>query len=231
MTDFNCDCKPAHPNGMSGPIAPFWGYSAFTPTIPKLYWDVKSQEQRILNLFDLLNKLICYANNMGEQIDINAEDIIKLKAEIQSIKDGGLLDYYEQQIYQWIQDNMERLIKKAIQFVYFGLTNDGYFCAYIPESWSEITFDTGAVYGRSDYGRLILKTKTDSPNSIDNTYGYSLNAQPSSFKQLIADLEVNAKRTDSTFDTLFTNLDSKVTAPQGNEQQTPQTLVKDGENI
>lgn len=230
MADYNCNCPPEYPNGISSPIPPFWGFSAFTPTIPKLYWNVKSQEQRILNLFDLLNKLICYANNMGEQIDINAEDIAKLKREIQNIKDGGLLDYYEQQIYQWIQNNMECLIKKAIQFVYFGLTKDGYFCAYIPKSWSEITFDTGAVYGRSDYGRLILKMQTDSPNSIDNTYGYSLNAQPSSFKQLIADLEVNAKRTDSAFDTLFTNLNSEVVAPLG-DTQANQTITKDGENI
>ena len=231
MSDFNCDCAPTYPNGAASPIPPFWGFSAFTPTIPKLYWNVKSQEQRILNLFDLLNKLVCYCDSMGLQIDINAEDIEQLKKELQNLEDGGLLDYYEQQIYQWIQDNMERLIKKAIKFVYFGLTNDGYFCAYIPESWSEIIFDTGAVYGRSDYGRLILKMQTDSPSSIDNTYSYSLNAQPSSFKQLIADLEVNAKRTDSAFDTLFTNLDSNAVAPQGNKQQTPQTLVKGGENI
>lgn len=216
MKDFNCDCEPTYPNGMNEPIVPFWGFSAFTPTIPKLYWNVKSQEQRILNLFDLLNKLICYANNIGLQVNINADDIQKLKDEIQKIKDGGLLDYYEKQIYQWIQDNMEALIKASIKFVYFGLTDDGYFCAYIPESWNEITFDTGAVFGRSDYGRLILKMQTDSPNAINNTYGYTL-SEPNKINQLIADLEVNAKRTDSCFDTLYTNLDSEI--------------VRDGENI
>lgn len=230
MSDFNCDCTPTYPNGAASPIPPFWGFSAFTPTIPKLYWNVKSQEQRILNLFDLLNKLICYCDNMGLQIDVNAQDIADLQTAMQELKDGGLLDYYEKQIYQWIQDNMEALISASIKFVYFGLTKDGYFCAYIPESWSELTFDTGAVYGRSDYGRLILKMQTDSPNSIDNTYSYSL-SQSASLKQLIADLEVNTKRTDSTFDTLFTNLDSDVVAPQGNEQQSAQTIVKDSENI
>lgn len=230
MTDYNCNRPPEYPGGVSGPIPSFWGFSAFTPTIPKLYWNVKSQEQRILNLFDLLNKLVCYCDSMGLQIDINTDDIEKLQKELQSLKDGGLLDYYEKQIYQWIQDNMEQLIKEAVKFVFFGLTEDGYFCAYIPNSWDEVTFDTGAVYGRSDYGRLILKMQTDNPNSIDNTYGYSL-SQSNPLKKLIADLEVNAKRTDSAFDTLFTNLDSKVAAPLGNEQQTPITLEKDGENI
>lgn len=230
MADYNCNCPPEYPNGISSPIPPFWGFSAFTPTIPKLYWNVKSQEQRILNLFDLLNKLVCYADNMGLQIDVNAQDIKDLQDAMQDLKDGGLLDYYENQIYQWIQDNMDALISASIKFVYFGLTEDGYFCAYIPKSWSELTFDTGAIYGRSDYGRLILKMQTDSPNSIDNTYNYSL-AQTTSLKQLIADLEVNTKRTDSVFDTLFTNLNSEVAAPQGNEQQTPKVLVKDGENV
>ena len=229
MSDFNCDCAPTYPNGAASPIPPFWGFSAFTPTIPKLYWNVKSQEQRILNLFDLLNKLVCYCDNMGLQIDVNAQDIADLQTAMQELKDGGLLDYYEKQIYAWIQANMEPIISAAIKFVYFGLTEDGYFCAYIPSSWSEITFDTGAVYGRSDYGRLILKMQTDSPNSIDNTYGYSL-AQTSTLKQLIADLEVNAKRTDSTFDTLFTNLDSEVVAPWG-DTQANQIITKDGENV
>ena len=40
--------------------------------------------------------------------------------------------------------------------VFFGLTLDGYFVAYIPESWTQIIFDTGAVYGTPEYGRLIL---------------------------------------------------------------------------
>ena len=71
--------------------------------------------------------------------------------------------------------------------------------------------------------------QVDSPNSIDNTYGYSL-AQSTTLQKLIADLEVNTKRTDSTFDTLFTNLDSDAIAPLG-DTQSNQTITKDGENV
>lgn len=56
-------------NNSNGQIPPFWGFSAFTPTIPKLYWDVKSQEQRILNLFDLLNKLVCYTDEISSSLN------------------------------------------------------------------------------------------------------------------------------------------------------------------
>ena len=51
---------------------------------------------------------------------------------------------------------MPNIISEAIKTVYFGLTLDGYFVAYIPESWTQIIFDTGAVYGTPEYGRLIL---------------------------------------------------------------------------
>ena len=179
MSDFNCDCSPTYPNGEAAPIPPFWGFSAFTPTIPKLYWNVKSQEQRILNLFDLLNKLVCYCDSMGLQIDVNAQDIADLKVAMQELKDGGLVDYYEKQIYDWIQANMADLLSAGIKQVYFGLTDDtysggaGYFVAYIPESWSEIVFDTGAVYGLDTYGRLILRWDADSPYSVAQTPEYN----------------------------------------------------------
>jgi hypothetical protein len=169
MSDFNCDCSPTYSNGVATPIPPFWGFSAFTPTIPKLYWNVKSQEQRILNLFDLLNKLVCYCDNMGLHIDVNAQDIADLQTAMQELKDGGLVDYYEQQIYQWIQDNMADLISAGIKQVYFGLTDDGHFCAFVPDSWNDIVFDTGAVYGTEEYGRLILKFDATGTNIINNT--------------------------------------------------------------
>lgn len=207
------------PKGMSDGgiyhIVPYGSYTAYTPALPQFYWDVYSAEQRIKHICYEIDKIIAYANMLGVNINATHDDVVKLQELFQKFQDQGLAELYEKLLQQWVDDNMERIISRTVKFIYFGLTNDGYFCAYIPDSWDEITFDTGAVYGRSDYGRLILKMQTDSPNSIDNTYSYSL-SQSASLKQLIADLEVNSKRTDSTFDTLFTNLD--------------QTITKDGEN-
>ena len=221
------------PKGMSDGgmyhIVPYGSYTAYTPALPQFYWDVYSAEQRIKHICYEIDKIIAYANMLGVNINATHDDVVKLQELFQKFQDQGLAELYEKLLQQWVDDNMERIISRAVKFVYFGLTNDGYFCAYIPASWSEIAFDTGAVYGRSDYGRLILKMQTDSPNSINNTYSYSL-SQSTSLKQLIADLEVNAKRTDSTFDTLFTNLDSEVVAPLGDSQGN-QTITKDGENV
>ena len=75
--------------------------------------------------------------------------------------ESGFFDYYAAQLEQWIEDNAQLIIETAIRQVYFGLTLDGHFVAYIPESWSDIVFDTGAVYGTPEYGRLILSLKVD----------------------------------------------------------------------
>lgn len=184
-----------YPGGVTGPIPPFWGFSAFTPTIPKLYWDVKSQEQRILNLFDLLNKLVCYCDNMGLQIDVNTQDIAEWEESMQDLKDGGLLDYYEKQIYDWIQAHMADLLSAGVKQVYFGLEGD-YFCAYIPDSWDDIVFDTGMVYGSEEYGRLILKWNTTGGNIDD------IQEQPyadiQDIMNRLSEIEANLQRNNGT---------------------------------
>lgn len=191
-------------NETTSPIPPFWGFSAFTPTIPKLYWNVKSQEQRILNLFDLLNKLVCYAEQMGIQLNVSQDELEKLKAEFEKFQDSGFEDYYEKQIYDWIQANMADLLSAGIKQVYFGLTDDtysggaGYFVAYIPDSWSEITFDTGAVYGLDTYGRLILRWDADSPYSVEQKPKYS----DVQLSKIIQDVQESVKSLDKRVDAI-----------------------------
>lgn len=44
----------------------------------------------------------------------------------------------------------------AIKMVFFGLSDDGYFVAYIPNSWDCITFGTILDCESPDYGKLTL---------------------------------------------------------------------------
>ena len=134
------------------------GFTSFTPTIPKLYWDVYSQEERIKRICCELHKLCEYASALNININLNHNMIEALRLEFEKFKDTGFLDYYADQIEKWINANMPDIIGKYIRMVFFGLTLDGYFVAYIPEGtgWDDIVFDTGAVYGSDEYGRLIL---------------------------------------------------------------------------
>lgn len=205
------------------PPVPLWpAFFPSAPVVPKLYYDALSPEQRIKKLCEELHRLCEYANTLGIAINIDREAIAELQADFQKFIDGEYDQYYKDLIYQWIQDNFADLISAGVRQVFFGLTDDGYFCAYVPDSWNEITFDTGAVFGRSDYGRLILRFEADPAQGvIDNTYGTAASygtAQLTNaarrladlIDQLVTDVEVNGRRTDEVFAAEFTNLDEVV---------------------
>lgn len=150
--------------------APRWSsFLDFVPTVPQLYWNVDGNEQRYHLLCKQLHKLVCYADMLGIKINLNHEAIEKLESEFEEFKESGFLDYYEQQLEAWINANMPEIIGKYIRMVFFGLTLDGHFVAYIPEGtgWDDIIFDTGAVYGTEQYGRLILSYDVDSPYNVE----------------------------------------------------------------
>ena len=135
------------------------GFTNFTPTIPKLYWDVYSQEERIKRICMELHKVVEYASAMNENIELNHEMIDKLAQEFEKFKNSGFFDYYAAQLEEWINLHMPTLIAQAMKMVWFRLTDmtddyPGYFVAYIPDSWQDITFTTSM--NDEDYGCLIL---------------------------------------------------------------------------
>ena len=149
-------------------VPPFAGFTEFTASIPKLYFNVKSQEQRIHAMCELINKLICYADMIGDRLSDDHEAIEELIEEFNKFKDSGFLDYYEKQLEKWINAHMADIISMYVKQVFFGLTLDGHFVAYIPEgsAWEDVIFDTGAVYDLDTYGRLILYYETDSTSDV-----------------------------------------------------------------
>lgn len=152
------------------PVLPYFNPWMLTnPTLPKLYRETKSQEQLIANVYCIINALSEQVNNVTGQVNDNTEKIAELENLFQKFIDSGFEDYYEKQLEQWIRNNVKWLWETFAQMLFFGLTSDGHFCAYIPDSWSDIVFDTGAVYGTSQYGRLILRYQTDGSGVIDNT--------------------------------------------------------------
>lgn len=153
-------------------IPPFVGFTEFTASIPKLYWDVKSQEQRIKAICEQLHKVICYADMLGDRENNTIAELEELVSQFEQFKESGFLDYYEEQLEAWINANMPEIIGKYVGMVWFGLTMDGRFVAYIPEgsNWDDIGFDTGMVYGLPDYGRLKLVYNVDGPVNVDQDF-------------------------------------------------------------
>ena len=94
-------CKFEHQ--MTRIIPSFAGFTEFTTSIPKMYWDVKSQEQRIFGICKMLNKVICYADMLGENVD-------EIAKTLQDIEDGKLDPIIIAAINQWFIDNQPLIL-------------------------------------------------------------------------------------------------------------------------
>ena len=85
----------------------------------------------------------------------------ELKALVDQIYTGDLTPALEEAIRTWLQNNAESIIDSWVKMVFFGLTDAGYFVAYIPEAWSDITFKTTGydidLALMPDYGHLVLQ--------------------------------------------------------------------------
>lgn len=143
-------------------VVPYGSFTQYTPALPQFYWDVYSAEQRMKQLCLNFDKLEHYIDYMAKTMnEWNIEFTEELQNELEKIWEAVHAGY-EEAINDWFRKDAERIFKELYSSVYFGLTLDGYFVAYVPESWADdIIFDTGAVYGEDTYGRLILRFNVD----------------------------------------------------------------------
>lgn len=118
----------------------YWCYK----TLPLVYDDS-------LSYYEILCKVVNYINNLIDNDKIISSELETLKNEVTIVK-------------QWIDNfnagkivELEKIVGEYLKVaVLFGLTDSGYFVAYIPSTWDDITFGT---------------TGLDTPLSEDGVYG------------------------------------------------------------
>lgn len=90
-----------------------------------------------------------------------AKDINDLKAVIDMIRSGELPPDIAAGMEEWIANNFYDIVGEMTKTVWFGLTDAGYFVAYIPESWRDVVFKTTGlditIDTMPDYGHLVLQ--------------------------------------------------------------------------
>lgn len=108
-----------------------------------------------LSYYELLNKVVNKLNEVIDTDNVLIEDVNDLDGRVSAIE--ITLNQLTSGDYSEI---IESYISEAIKMVFFGLTDAGYFIAYIPDSWSDITFNTTGyditVPCISEYGHLVL---------------------------------------------------------------------------
>ena len=106
-----------------------------------------------------------FSHSMGTLVARNYikkydDEIKKLQEWQKSIEDGNLTEPMETAIETWCTVHMPELLALAVKQVYFGLTDSGFFVAYIPDSWADIVFNTTGYdiveELEPEYGHLVL---------------------------------------------------------------------------
>ena len=78
--------RKIHRFNLGEPIPPIHHWLDYTPVIPKLYWDVYSQEERWKKLCIEYDRLCAYANFLAKNINSLIDEIEKILEEIETIK-------------------------------------------------------------------------------------------------------------------------------------------------
>lgn len=133
-------------------------YPQVATSVPFTFRDGLTTLELIERLRRCLGGLQADVNTMAEQLQANIE---ANTASIEQLR-KDFEDGYKAIIERWLGDNLPQYvydyITDAIRAVFFGLTDDGYFVAYVPNQWARyIAFDTGADYNEDDYGHLKLE--------------------------------------------------------------------------
>ena len=91
-------------------IPSFAGFTEFTTSIPKMYWDVKSAEQRTLGLCRMLDKVICYADMLGENVD-------EIKKALQEIEEGKLDNMIIAAVAAWLEEHENEIAALTVDVI------------------------------------------------------------------------------------------------------------------
>lgn len=102
-----------------------------------------------------ISNLQTQISNLQTQIDEGNGDIQKIQDYLSS---NQFINENLDKLKKWIDENIIEVVSAFVKYVFFGLTDDGHFAAYIPHTWDSITFDTGFdVNNKETFGRLLLK--------------------------------------------------------------------------
>lgn len=97
--------------------------------------------------------------NIMEWIEETQPSIDDLKNLYDQIISGNLPEGMTDGMRIWMEENALDLIGNLVKMVFFGLTDDGHFVAYLPKNWDDIIFGTSGLDDFPpgvEYGHLTL---------------------------------------------------------------------------
>lgn len=112
------------------------------------YISLPSEWDSSVSQLEMLQRMLWNINQLISVIDTLVDENNKIDEELEQ-----LLNDVQSFIYKYMEEYF------SMKMVLFGLTDDGYFCAWIPDTWDEIVFNTSGydiAVGGVEYGHLVL---------------------------------------------------------------------------
>lgn len=108
----------------------------------------------------ITNQQNAFENNINVKINELTDRVNECYEEIEKLINGEYIETYVQALATWIDNNLQVMVSKIVKYVWFEVNEDGYFVAYIPDTWDFIDFDTEMNPDNEDYGKLALLWET-----------------------------------------------------------------------
>jgi hypothetical protein len=132
--------------------------------LPLVYEDSLSHVELLSKVVDYLNQMILNEQTIdsvlttyGGDINLLKTDVDFLQAEMEKVRTGNYVSLYLDSLGAWIDNNLTSLVAKIVKYVSFELDENGYFVAYIPDTWDFLKMDTVMDINDSNYGHLIIE--------------------------------------------------------------------------
>lgn len=144
-------------------------YGDFDNTIKQLTKDYEDQlnqykQDTDKNISDfktaITNQQNAFESNINIKINELTDRVNDCYAEVEKLINGEYIETYVQALATWIDNNLQVMVSKIVKYVWFEVNEDGYFVAYIPDTWDFIDFDTEMNPDDEDYGKLALLWET-----------------------------------------------------------------------
>lgn len=135
---------------------PFCPSPPYVPGDPGMY-DLRWMVSQIQSLTALVQGIAKGQEAQGGNITALNTAMADLAAAQKCINDrlnDG--DFENGKFLEWADKNLPAMVCEMVRFVWFGLTPDGHFCAYVPANWNWLTFNTGTDITEPEYGHLII---------------------------------------------------------------------------
>ena len=123
----------------------------FPYTDPNLYnddWLLKKMKELLAQLADLEEWRVKWEDEYQAFVDL-----------VEQIESGVFPESIRNAFADWMRKNAYDLVGELVKLVFFGIDDNGYFVAYIPEGWDDIIFNTTGLditIAGVDYGHLTL---------------------------------------------------------------------------